>query len=70
MYSFLNIFSKLYYIMVAVYDLCFLIPFLIGIITVIITNPLPHYIIKTPTLYDTYTDDNNNNYKYELKYIS
>jgi len=53
-----------------IYDLFFFIPFLIGIITVIVTNPIPHYIIKTPTLYDTYKDENNNNYKYELKYIS
>lgn len=43
---------------------------LLGILTVLITNPPPHYIVKTPNLVDIYKDNNNIYYKYELKNIN
>lgn len=47
----------------------FYLSLLFGFITVILTNPIPHYIIKHPNLIDIYVDDKNNKYKYRLKYI-
>lgn len=44
--------------------------FILGIYTVLITNKPPYYIVKIPNLNDTYKDENNNIYKYRLKYIS
>lgn len=43
---------------------------LLGILTVLITNPHPHYIVITPNLVDIYKDNNNIFYKYELKNIN
>ena len=47
-----------------------IIMFILGGLTVILSNPLPHYIIKLPNLDDTYRDNNNKLYKYKLKFIS
>ena len=44
--------------------------FILGIVTVVINNPLPHYIIKLPNLDDTYIDTKGNRYKYKLIYIN
>tara|TARA_Y100000389_G_C17178934_1_gene372983 strand:+ start:235 stop:420 length:186 start_codon:yes stop_codon:yes gene_type:complete len=43
--------------------------FILGILTVVINNPLPHYIIKLPNLNDSYIDTIGNRYKYKLVYI-
>jgi hypothetical protein len=47
-----------------------IISFILGILTVVINNPLPHYIIKLPNLVDTYIDEIGNRYKYKLIYIN
>lgn len=44
--------------------------FILGILTVVINNPLPHYIIKLPNLNDSYIDIIGNRYKYKLIYIN
>tara|TARA_B100000575_G_C23108420_1_gene639976 strand:- start:923 stop:1108 length:186 start_codon:yes stop_codon:yes gene_type:complete len=44
--------------------------FILGILTVVINNPLPHYIIKLPNLNDTYIDNVGKRYKYKLVYIN
>lgn len=44
--------------------------FILGILTVVINNPLPHYIIKLPNLNDSYIDTIGNRYKYKLIYIN
>lgn len=47
----------------------FILGFFLGFITINIFNPLPHFIIKTPNLSDTYVDSNGKIYKYKLNIL-
>lgn len=51
-------------------DICYSFSFIFGILFVLSVIKLPIHIYIEPNLDDIYRDDNNNLYKYKLKYIS
>ena len=44
--------------------------FILGILTVIVNNPLPHLIIELPDTNTTYIDNDNIKYKYKLTLLN